>query len=175
MSSSSRSIDGVCAAVAHVLGEVLDGVVVLVVVAELVAGIMCYFVGMAHHKRKRPKQRRAGCLLCKPHKLSAVKKADRRRDRHDAFSTNLPIGVAAMADQAPRRIKSRFKSLEEFSDWMNTYAAPAREDDTPVLMGQTGHRRRATREELMALVEEQRARYGWPTESGDESTLDPDG
>lgn len=91
------------------------------------------------------------------------------------FSTNLPIGVAAMADQAPRRIKSRFNSLEEFSDWVNTHAAPAREDDTPVLMGQTGPRRRATREELMALVEEQRARYGWPTEPGDESTLDPDG
>lgn len=24
---------------------------------------------MANHKRKRPKQRRAGCLLCKPNKL----------------------------------------------------------------------------------------------------------
>ncbi|MCK6504854.1 hypothetical protein L6R53_15875 [Myxococcota bacterium] len=23
---------------------------------------------MAHHKRGRPKSRRAGCLLCKPHK-----------------------------------------------------------------------------------------------------------
>ena len=25
---------------------------------------------MAHHKRKRPKSRRAGCLLCKPHKMN---------------------------------------------------------------------------------------------------------
>lgn len=24
---------------------------------------------MANHKRKRPKQRRAGCLMCKPNKL----------------------------------------------------------------------------------------------------------
>jgi hypothetical protein len=23
-----------------------------------------------HHKRKRPKSRRAGCLLCKPHKAN---------------------------------------------------------------------------------------------------------
>lgn len=25
---------------------------------------------MAHHKRRRPKNRRAGCLLCKPHKAN---------------------------------------------------------------------------------------------------------
>jgi hypothetical protein len=38
-----------------------------------------------HHKRKRPKQRRAGCLLCKP------SKAEREQDgRPDA-------GVAALA------------------------------------------------------------------------------
>jgi hypothetical protein len=33
------------------------------------------------HKRKRPKQRRAGCLLCKPSKHPAVKTADRMRAR----------------------------------------------------------------------------------------------
>jgi hypothetical protein len=26
-----------------------------------------------HHKRKRPKDRRAGCLLCKPHKSNRAK------------------------------------------------------------------------------------------------------
>ena len=26
-----------------------------------------------HHKRRRPKDRRAGCLLCKPHKAVRVK------------------------------------------------------------------------------------------------------
>lgn len=36
---------------------------------------------MAHHKRKRPKQRRSGCLLCKPHKLTAKVKAQRRNHR----------------------------------------------------------------------------------------------
>lgn len=36
---------------------------------------------MAHHKRKRPKHRRSGCLLCKPHKLTANVKAERRQDR----------------------------------------------------------------------------------------------
>ena len=25
-----------------------------------------------HHKRRRPKNRRAGCLLCKPHKMNGV-------------------------------------------------------------------------------------------------------
>jgi hypothetical protein len=34
---------------------------------------------VAHHKRKRPKHRRSGCLLCKPQKLTANAKAERRR------------------------------------------------------------------------------------------------
>jgi len=29
---------------------------------------------MANHKRRRPKNRRAGCLMCKPHKANGVKK-----------------------------------------------------------------------------------------------------
>lgn len=29
---------------------------------------------MGHHKRKRPKNRRAGCILCKPHKMNGVRK-----------------------------------------------------------------------------------------------------
>ena len=65
-----------------------------------------------------------------------------------------------MQGHVSRRIKSQFKSLAEWGEWMNVHAAPAREDDTPVLIGQIAPRRRATREELMALVDEQRARYG---------------
>ncbi len=38
---------------------------------------------MANHKRRRPKHRRAGCLLCKPSKLTANKKADRASARRD--------------------------------------------------------------------------------------------
>ena len=55
-----------------------------------------------------------------------------------------------------RRIKSEFKSLKEWGDWVNANCPPAREDDTPVLMGQTGPfpHRRATHDELMALVAE---------------------
>lgn len=34
---------------------------------------------MAHHKRERPKHRRNGCLLCKPQKLTANVKAQRRK------------------------------------------------------------------------------------------------
>jgi hypothetical protein len=36
---------------------------------------------VAHHKRKRPKHRRSGCLLCKPQKLTAKAKAERQRSR----------------------------------------------------------------------------------------------
>lgn len=31
-----------------------------------------------NHKRRRPKSSRAGCLLCKPHKLNRGKNAPRR-------------------------------------------------------------------------------------------------
>ena len=39
---------------------------------------------MAHHKRKRRKDARAGCLLCKPHKsngFKGTKMAKRRQER----------------------------------------------------------------------------------------------
>ena len=29
---------------------------------------------MPHHKRRRPKNRRAGCLMCKPHKMNGYSK-----------------------------------------------------------------------------------------------------
>jgi hypothetical protein len=38
-----------------------------------------------HHKRKRPKNRRAGCLLCKPWKASG---ASRLRPEAEAFSAH---------------------------------------------------------------------------------------
>ncbi len=38
---------------------------------------------MANHKRRRPKHRRAGCLLCKPSKLTANKKGARARARRE--------------------------------------------------------------------------------------------
>jgi hypothetical protein len=61
-----------------------------------------------------------------------------------------------------RRVRSEFASLKEWGDWVNANCAPRREDDTPVLAGQAGPRKRATPEELIAFVDEQRARYGWP-------------
>jgi hypothetical protein len=36
-----------------------------------------------YHKRKRSKHRRAGCLLCKPSKLTANWKADRAKARRE--------------------------------------------------------------------------------------------
>ena len=38
---------------------------------------------MAHHKRRRPNQRRDGCLLCRPSKLNAHKTADRMKARRE--------------------------------------------------------------------------------------------
>lgn len=38
-----------------------------------------------NHKRHRPKHRRAGCLLCKPHKLQANVKADRAKGAREAL------------------------------------------------------------------------------------------
>jgi len=32
---------------------------------------------MANHKRKRPKNRRAGCLFCKPQKANGAKNKDK--------------------------------------------------------------------------------------------------
>lgn len=39
---------------------------------------------MPHHKRKRPKNRRAGCLLCKPWKANGF--AHRKRPDGERFS-----------------------------------------------------------------------------------------
>jgi hypothetical protein len=65
-----------------------------------------------------------------------------------------------MSEQAaPRRISSPFRSLREWGEWMNAHTGPPRPDDTPVLTGQTGRRRRATSDQLMALVQEQRDKY----------------
>jgi len=35
---------------------------------------------MAHHKRRRPKNARAGCLFCKPHKANHGKDRHRRQE-----------------------------------------------------------------------------------------------
>jgi hypothetical protein len=43
----------------------------------------------------------------------------------------------------------------ELNAFLHEDALPTREDDTPVLMGQTGARRRATPEELRAFAEEE--------------------
>lgn len=36
-----------------------------------------------HHKKGRPKNRRAGCLLCKPHKANGVKGTRAARTRQE--------------------------------------------------------------------------------------------
>jgi hypothetical protein len=36
-----------------------------------------------NHKRRNPKHQRAGCLLCKPSKLTANVKADRAKAQRD--------------------------------------------------------------------------------------------
>ena len=34
---------------------------------------------MAHHKRRKPKSARSGCLLCKPWKANGSKRSERQR------------------------------------------------------------------------------------------------
>ena len=48
---------------------------------------------MASHKRRRSKQRRAGCLLCKPHKRPGVKSGERARMRRAALRHELAGGA----------------------------------------------------------------------------------
>lgn len=53
---------------------------------------------MAHHKRRRPKNRRAGCLFCKPHKANGAK------DRHP------PSAARAMQEDARRSLAEHMAS-----------------------------------------------------------------
>lgn len=41
---------------------------------------------MANHKRRRPKNRRAGCLFCKPHKGNGTKKTRSAQTRQELRS-----------------------------------------------------------------------------------------
>ncbi len=50
---------------------------------------------MSNHKRKRPKNRRAGCLLCKPHKANHADRrtvSEARRDAGDKADYGLAFG-----------------------------------------------------------------------------------
>jgi hypothetical protein len=60
---------------------------------------------MAHHKRRRPKHRRRGCLLCKPHKLTANAKGERCRSREASLEYERAADEEAEAIAADR-IKS---------------------------------------------------------------------
>ncbi|MDJ0523200.1 MAG: hypothetical protein QNJ90_14110 [Planctomycetota bacterium] len=50
-----------------------------------------------HHKRGRPKNRRAGCLLCKPHKANGMK------GTQDAKTMQERRADLAMADELRRQ------------------------------------------------------------------------
>jgi radical SAM superfamily enzyme len=51
---------------------------------------------MAHHKRRRPKHSRAGCLFCKPHK------SNKSKDREEA--------------QTQQERKARISEKEQIND-----------------------------------------------------------
>ena len=57
---------------------------------------------MAHHKRKRPKNRRAGCLLCKPWKVNGFAKS--RVDAEQFFAVSVLVGRLTGAAEKPRAI-----------------------------------------------------------------------
>jgi hypothetical protein len=62
-----------------------------------------------------------------------------------------------MTDERPR-LDPGFSTWKEWGERINANSLPPDPDDTPVLAGQTGPRRRATREELIAFVERERVR-----------------
>lgn len=61
-------------------------------------------------------------------------------------------GVTRVEPSGRRVIKSPFNSLEEWGEWIEAHAAPARPDDLPVIAGQAGPRRRTTHDELVAFI-----------------------
>jgi hypothetical protein len=62
-----------------------------------------------------------------------------------------------MPDDRPK-LDLGVSTWREWGERINATSRPRRSDDTPVLAGQTGPRRRATREELIAFVEREQAR-----------------
>jgi hypothetical protein len=66
-----------------------------------------------HHKRRRPKNRRAGCLLCKPHKANGVKK------RKLACPDVQPRGIrnnASATGTWRQEAKSHLAEVEQLAD-----------------------------------------------------------
>lgn len=58
---------------------------------------------MAHHKRRRPKNRRAGCLLCKYHKMNGAKRGrwwSRRSDLRARVELKEQLNATATSPEA---------------------------------------------------------------------------
>jgi transposase InsO family protein len=65
---------------------------------------------MAHHKRKRPKHHRGGCLLCKPQKLPANAKVERLHQTSKRY----------LARQAPAKTLAELQiQLDAFAHYYN--------------------------------------------------------
>jgi hypothetical protein len=63
------------------------------------------------------------------------------------------MSVSDASGPKQRVIKSPFDSLEEWGEWIEANAAPARSDDLSVIAGQPpGPRHRATHDELAAFL-----------------------
>jgi hypothetical protein len=69
------------------------------------------------------------------------------------------LAVSDRDEPPPRQvITSPFDTLEELREWIDTSAAPASRDDRPVIAGQPpGPGQRASRDELIRLVEAHKA------------------
>jgi hypothetical protein len=61
---------------------------------------------MAHHKRKHPKNRRAGCLLCKPWKMNGF--AKNRLDAESFSNHRRRNSADREAEQARSNVISTF-------------------------------------------------------------------
>jgi len=85
---------------------------------------------MAHHKRGRPKNRRAGCLMCKPHKANGSKgtraartNQDRRSDQPRPPDRPRPRSQSHYRGRKPFTIEARWESTRpgEKPVWSETW------------------------------------------------------
>lgn len=68
---------------------------------------------MTHHKRKRPKSRRAGCLLCKPHKKNGAKGGFKAQTFQEQKSR---LGFEEVLEEFTEKIASAYRIPKEILD-----------------------------------------------------------
>jgi len=64
---------------------------------------------MAHHKRKRPKNRRGGCLLCKLHKANGCEHDKHSVEKRTAAARSSLVDALDEIDSGASMFRYRFR------------------------------------------------------------------